>query len=80
MPDRDERDESIAFKAEMKLDLKYIRGFLAEQKKTTAELTKKVNKQCTEIAVLKTKVAIYAGLIGGATGLIATIVTALIKG
>ena len=71
-----DHDKNVAFKAEVKLDLKYIREGMNENKASLAELFKKVNKQCTEIAILKTKVIIYAGI---ATAIISFAVSVLVS-
>ena len=75
-----DHDKNVAFKAEVKLDLKYIREGINENKTGIAEITKKVNKQCTEIAVLKTKVVIYAGIATAIVSLAVSIMVSLIKG
>ena len=86
-----DKEKFIEFKAEVKLDLKYLREGSAKMEEGIKELTKKledliqnltkkVNKQCTEIAVLKTKVVIYAGLISGAVGIVVTFAVAFLKG
>lgn len=75
-----EKEKFIEFKAEVKLDLKYLREGNAKLEEALKEIGKKVNSQCTEIAVLKTKVVIYAGLISGAVGIAVTFAVALLKG
>lgn len=75
-----DKEKFIEFKAEVKLDLKYLREGSNKLEGLIQDLTKKVNKQCTEIAVLKTKVVIYAGLISGAVGIVVTFAVALLKG
>jgi len=75
-----EHDKLIEFKAEVKSDVKYLRVDINKLTDAIISLTKKVNNQCTEIAVLKTKVAIYAGGIATIISIVAAILSALLKG
>jgi len=69
----------IEFKAEVKLDLKYIR----EKQNTLVikldELNKKIAQHCMEIAILKVKAAIYAGIVGAIAGMGVTIAATILK-
>lgn len=75
-----DHDKNVAFKAEVKLDLKYMREGINENKMGIAELTKKGNKQCTEIAVLKTKIVIYAGIATAIVSFAVSLLVTFIKG
>jgi hypothetical protein len=79
-----DKEKLIEFKAEVKLDLKYIRKAAEEIKKKQEEQSKKINSQCTEIAIIKTKVAIYAAIasfiISPITAIIVALIISAIKG
>lgn len=79
-----DHEKFIEFKAEVKSDVKYIRVDINSLQIMVGELTRKIHNQCTEIAVLKTKVAMYAAASGAIVSLIVSIaimvLNALIKG
>jgi len=75
-----DHDKFVEFKAEIKTDLKYLRVDTNKMQESISALTRKVNTQCTEIAVLKAKVAIYAGLIATGVSVIGTIIQLLVRG
>ncbi len=76
---KDERESLIQFKAEVKLDIKYIREACQELKKKNEDLDTKLKTICIELAVLKTKVAMYSIIGAFIISTIVSIVVAFIK-
>jgi hypothetical protein len=77
--DRNDHDSLIKFKAEVKLDIQYIRENYQELKKKTDDLDSKLKSICIELAVLKTKVAMYSIIGAFIVSTIVSIVVAFVK-
>lgn len=81
MPERnkDDHDSLIKFKAEVKLDTKYIRENHKELKTKVEDLDKKLKTICIDLAVLKTKIAMYSIIGAFIVSAIVSLVVAFIK-
>lgn len=82
MPDdrnKNDHDSLIKFKAEVKLDIKYIREAYKELKSKSDGRDNKLKDICIELAVLKTKVTMYSIIGAFIISTIVSIVIALIK-
>ncbi len=77
--EKNDHDSLIKFKAEVKLDIKYMRENSKELKKTISSIDKKLKDICIELAVLKTKVAMYSIIGAFIVSTIVSVVVAFIK-
>lgn len=77
--DKNDHDSLIKFKAEVKLDIKYIRETCKELKGKQEDRDKKMKNICIDLAVLKTKIAMYSIIGAFIISTIVSIVIALIK-